>query len=194
MKRKIKLINLQNNNEKIFNSMKEAGNYLKCSASNIKQVLMGNNKTCKKHFAQYYDPDLLNETWKFNHHRKLNISTKSRIQGRTGKTLGSPDISGYMVFHGANDNKLKVHRIILETYDPIGEIITMYQDYDNKPEGDHIDGNKHNNDLDNLEWVTRGENQKRFIALKKYKQIKINYLKELLEKIRKYPNINFSLV
>ena len=42
-----------------------------------------------------------------------------------------------------------VHRLIAQTFIP---------NPDNKKEINHIDGNKHNNKIDNLEWVTRKEN------------------------------------
>ena len=45
-----------------------------------------------------------------------------------------------------------VHRLVATTY-LINE--------GNKPEVNHIDGNKLNNDLSNLEWVTRSENTKK---------------------------------
>jgi hypothetical protein len=44
-----------------------------------------------------------------------------------------------------------VHRLVLITYTPNPE---------NKPCGNHKDGDKHNNDVDNLEWVTYSENGK----------------------------------
>lgn len=44
-----------------------------------------------------------------------------------------------------------IHRVVAEAFIP---------NPDNKPEVDHIDGNKHNNNADNLRWVTRSENMK----------------------------------
>lgn len=63
--------------------------------------------------------------------------------------------NGYFVFctrlNGAagKSKSLKVHRLVAETYHP---------NLDSLPQVNHIDGNKLNNSVINLEWVTNQQN------------------------------------
>lgn len=58
--------------------------------------------------------------------------------------------SGYMVVM-INQSKVYVHRLVASLFIPNPE---------DKPQVNHIDGDKTNNRADNLEWVTQSENQK----------------------------------
>lgn len=75
--------------------------------------------------------------------------------------------SGYhfvviMTDTGKRVNKM-IHRLMAETFLP---------NPDNLPEIDHIDGNSLNNNLDNLRWVTKKENQNNPISReRRYKAI-----------------------
>lgn len=46
-------------------------------------------------------------------------------------------------------HKKYIHRLMAENF---------IDNINNYPEVNHIDGNKHNNNIDNLEWVTKSEN------------------------------------
>lgn len=59
------------------------------------------------------------------------------------------DDCGYF-FIKENKKKLRVHRLVAETF--FGKSLLTV---------DHIDGNKSNNDISNLEYVTQSENSKR---------------------------------
>ena len=61
---------------------------------------------------------------------------------------------GYEIVHLSKDSINKhcpVHRLVAMAFIP---------NPDNLPEVNHIDGNKENNCVDNLEWVSRSENMK----------------------------------
>lgn len=61
---------------------------------------------------------------------------------------------GYEIVHLSNNGVNKhraVHRLVA---------IAFINNPDNKPEVNHIDGNKENNCVYNLEWVSRSENMK----------------------------------
>lgn len=84
------------------------------------------------------------------------VSNFGRIKSLRSKIIlaSLSSKSGYcyvgLAKNGMNKQK-SVHRLVALAFIPNSE---------NKPEVNHIDGNKHNNTVKNLEWVTKSENMK----------------------------------
>ena len=95
----------------------------------------------------------------------------SYIENKLTKNVLKPYISnsGYLYAAG-----IPVHRIVASAFN--------YEKYFDKATVDHIDGNKLNNHISNLEWVTQGENEKR-----SYENGRVGYWKG---KKGKYPIIS----
>ena len=100
---------------------------------------------------------------------------------------------GYYQVDLCKNKKIKrylLHRLIAETF---------LENSENKPQVNHIDGNKLNNKLSNLEWCTRSENQLHSIRIglrsakgEKNSQSKLNekMVIEILNDQRQYKEIS----
>lgn len=93
---------------------------------------------------------------------------------------------GYMNAAISVNGKTKnflVHRLIAQSFIPNPE---------NKPYVNHIDGNKTNNDVSNLEWITPKDNAIHAIENKLYKTVNILNTKESIEIISLYNKNKFD--
>lgn len=97
----------------------------------------------------------MKEIWKKINDYNYEVSSLGRIRNiKTNRILKNiKTVHGYEEVSLRKDNKAKiykVHRLVA---------IAFIDNPENKAEVNHIDGKKNNNSLENLEWVTRNENQ-----------------------------------
>lgn len=88
------------------------------------------------------------------------VSDTGLVKGPTGKLLTTnKNNKGYLTVCIKNKQRL-VHRLVAFAFLPCDI---------SKPQVNHIDGNKENNDLSNLEWCTQSYNMKHaFLVLKRH--------------------------
>jgi hypothetical protein len=94
----------------------------------------------------------MKETWKRYKDTYYLISDLGNVWSERYDRALSPIKQRYLTIdmrHNGSKFKASVHRMVAETFIP---------NPDNKPYVNHIDGNKHNNAVSNLEWVTASEN------------------------------------
>ena len=122
------------------------------------------------------------------------ISDNGEIFGHKRKKLVKQRINkfGYNTIKLCKNSKLyyfMIHRLVAETFIP---------NPNNLPQVNHIDGNKQNNCVDNLEWCTQSYNMKHAYKLglekpkcKKVYQFDIN--KKLIREHNSIKNANISM-
>ena len=112
----------------------------------------------------------MEEIWKeidggYEQYQVSNLGRIKSLKRKKEKILHlDKDRYGYMNVYLSKDGvmkKFKVHRLVA---------IAFIENTNNYPEINHIDGNKENNSVDNLEWVTRSQNLKHAhkMGLKKF--------------------------
>jgi hypothetical protein len=96
------------------------------------------------------------ERWKYNPTFELYVSNMGHIRNKSKADI-APKImeNGYVVVYvyGSINCYVLLHRVVMLTWKPTPEA--------EKLTVDHLDHNKRNNALSNLEWVTKEENQRR---------------------------------
>ena len=174
-------------NEKLelYNSFEEAGqwlvdnNYSKCphtARTNISNAVREKQKTSYGFkWIRNEQEDLENEEWRnIIINGETNENYQISIMGRFKNSKGiimenyKPHHSGY-IFCGVNKEKYLLHRLVA---------FAFLENLENKQIVNHIDGNKTNNSVSNLEWCTIAENNQHAIdtGLKKiYKRKIIQY-------------------
>lgn len=113
----------------------------------------------------------------------IEVNTQGFVKTiRKGIYKGRKDKDGYLIVT-CNGCPRKIHRIVAELFIPNPE---------NKQQVNHIDGNKSNNDVSNLEWVTGSENMKHCwkMGLTKGKHRSVTILDKRDNKIYKFNNLH----
>lgn len=147
-------------------------NKLNASIISSKICAVANNKRKSAYGYNwvYYNEDELidNEVWKeiplnlTNNKQKYYVSSFGRFKNNKGQIINVKNSSGYKrVSIGVSIYLL--HRLIAITFIP---------NLHDKKQVNHIDGNKLNNNIENLEWVTNQENQIHKIKTGLYKGLK----------------------
>lgn len=89
-----------------------------------------------------------------NYYSRYSINSEGVVLNNERNTIVKPMIStsGYHYVHLVKDRKKEtkyIHRLVGEVF---------LDNLENYPQIDHIDGNKLNNSVDNLRWVTASQN------------------------------------
>ena len=95
------------------------------------------------------------ETWKWSREYKVYVSSFGNIKNEKKEDIPKKiNQSGYVSVYIPYIHKfVNLHRLVLKTFKPVADSENLTVD--------HIDSNKRNNRVDNLEWVTEFENKKR---------------------------------
>lgn len=99
---------------------------------------------------------MIKEEWKvIKGFEKYSVSTNGRVKARSGECLlPYKNEFGYLVVSLYSDHQKKqkkIHRLVAEAF---------IDNPEQKPQVNHKDGDKTNNNVENLEWTTQSENMR----------------------------------
>ncbi len=178
-------LDLDGNQLKIFDSIQDAAKHINLTPDAIIKVLRKKNKTAgsyKWKYANeidnitYVDDDEKDECKTLKDFDRYQIFPDARVYSIRTKRFLKPVINtkGYsyvtLCKKGEKKKNCYIHTIVAKYFIP---------NPDDKNVVNHIDANKSNNHVDNLEWVTQSENMKHAFQLKKSKISDTKLLRKL---------------
>lgn len=145
--------NLDGSPVKLWNKGIDIERELKISRTLVQRCCKGLCDNYEGFIWRYYDEviDLPGEEWKWavDGDIKLYVSSHGRVQTKSRRrTFGTKNDQGYMLY-----SKIRIHRLVCIAFKPMEGYESLIVD--------HIDGERDNNHIDNLEWVTAEENSRR---------------------------------
>lgn len=155
----IKIKRLKNDEIKIYQSVKEAAADVCVPANYITEACSPRAWKVKGYNWSYVKVESLpNEEWKKHPLYPYEYSTMGRVRSIKNGRLIRTSLSGFYKRHDQMVRGITkhhaLHRRILETFDPRSESDILYCD--------HINEDKQDNRLCNLQWVTPKENTFRY--------------------------------
>lgn len=176
---------LNGNLIKNWDKMRDASFALNINEHNISDACRGIYQTAGGFIWRYYVETYLDEGWKsltlpgFN---TIFVSSYGRIRTSKGNVTYGSERGGYLVVHLTKANKsvhLLVHRAVLQAFIGPSDL-----------QVNHKDGNKKNNRLYNLEYVTVSENIKHVVQIGNIKTRRVYQFNLNGQFIAEYPSIN----
>jgi hypothetical protein len=142
-----------------FESLREMSKALDVSEKNFHANLSGRTKYVNtpsgKYFFKYADEKILMKSEELDEFEKIKnvenflIHKDGRIYNVKRKIFMKPRLNKGYMYIVLNEKNCPIHRLVAIQFIP---------NLENKEFVNHKDGNKLNNNVDNLEWVTRSEN------------------------------------
>jgi hypothetical protein len=145
----------------IFESASKAARVTGLAQPSINWVCRNKLNSCGGFTWKYLeDLDMEGEFWLQHPTLDIKVSSVGRIENRFGsRSFGTRTKRGYYQYYDSKKRQHRVHRLVAQTF---------CHGKDHQNQVNHIDHDKGNNKMENLEWCTPQENTAAYYIFKNH--------------------------